>query len=137
MAKIIRGAKFVKQIETQGLKKIHELNIINALANYGREVKNELIKVITTGSRTGRVYRIKGISHQASAPGEAPANLTGRLANSFNYRAGQKELSIFSNLNYSLFLENGTYKIKPRPYFVKTNEENTYKLTRDLNDLRS
>ena len=40
---------------------------------------------ILKGPKTGRIYRIRGRRHQASAPGESPANLTGNLQRSVGF----------------------------------------------------
>lgn len=137
MIEVIRGIKFIDEIKNGNLKLRHDLNIRNAFAEYGKDVKDKLIKVITTGSRTGRVYRFRGAEHIASAPGEPPANRSGRLAGSFDYKARQIELVVYSDINYAPFLEKGTGKMKPRPYFEKTNVANSYKLYRMLNDLQT
>jgi hypothetical protein len=46
------------------------------------------VKVKLTGSRSGRTYRVSrtGRLHRASAPGEPPAVLFGRLRNSIGHR---------------------------------------------------
>ena len=137
MIKILNGVKYTKEIETYDLLNKHKKHIRNCFAEYGKEIKDELFKVITTGNRTGRVYKYKGISYTASAPGEPPANRSGRLADSFRYTARQIELVVFSELDYSLFLEEGTVRMQPRPFFKKTNENNAYRLENSLNDLRA
>jgi len=137
MIKVVRGKRFIDEIQFGKLKQIHDLNIRNAFAEYGKDVKGKLFETITTGSRTGRVYRFRGAEHIASAPGEPPANRGGRLAGSFKYKTRQIELIIYSGLNYAFFLEEGTVRMKPRSYFEKTNVENSYKLYRMLNDLRA
>lgn len=40
---------------------------------------------IRQGGRSGRIYDTASGTHQASAPGEAPANLSGRLAASYTF----------------------------------------------------
>lgn len=115
----------------------HETNIHDALVEHGKEVSVSLSRVITSGSRTGRVYRYRGKSHTASAPGEPPANRSGKMAKSFIYRASTKQLLIgneaFSKRGfpYPGFLEAEMN----RPYFVKTIEGLHYRLTRDLETL--
>ena len=91
-------------------------------------------KILVKESRTlidkpksGRLYRVKRgariINHRASAPGEAPAKLTGNLRSSIDYRVnGSSELNFGTNLKYGLWLERGTKRIKPRPYLQKAIE---------------
>jgi hypothetical protein len=47
-------------------------------------VHKEAVRLLTTGGRSGRKYRRRGVVHQASAPGEPPKSDTGRLAQSGN-----------------------------------------------------
>lgn len=45
-------------------------------------VLEEGTRLLNSPPKTGRKYRRRGVTHQASAPGEAPASDTGRLAQS-------------------------------------------------------
>lgn len=68
--------------------------------------------------KSGRVYRRRGVTHQASAPGEAPAIDTGRLAQSASVipdPANHGALVNFSDRK-ALMLEKGTRKMAPRPF---------------------
>jgi len=71
---------------------------------------------ILSGAKTGRIYGI----HQASAPGEAPANEIGNLAAGIAVAPGPAPLSriIASNAEYSERLEMGSPEgtIAPRPF---------------------
>ena len=80
----------------------------------------------------GRIYnyRLNGrtIRHRASAPGEPPALLTGKLEKSLSAKT-----SGFTSLTYSAgnedviyagFLEYGTSKMAPRPYLIKSIRDN-------------
>ena len=53
-----------------------EAQVEHVLETGARITQEEARRAIQTGSRSGRLYG----SHRASAPGEAPANLTGDLA---------------------------------------------------------
>lgn len=81
-------------------------------------VKSEAIRLILSPPKTGRVYRRKGVVHQASAPGEAPANDMGRLANSITTEFQPDKLTgiIGAHTDYAAYLEYGTSKMEPRPY---------------------
>lgn len=74
--------------------------------------------MIMDGQKTGRIYRRRGVEHQASAPGEAPASDTGRLVQSAHTEYEPADLSgeaIWST-EYAKPLEYGTQKIAPRPF---------------------
>lgn len=91
-----------------------------------RELRTGVRKRIKEKPKTGRHYRIKGRRrrHRASAPGEDPANLTGKLRNSvgFQIRDTDMEFGYRDSVNYGKFLESGTSKMKPRP--ALTNQVN-------------
>lgn len=134
MITIKRGKKHIKDIETKRWIIRHKENIKKAFSNYGKEITDELKRIIITGRRSGRVYIIKGVQHQASREGEPPANLTGKLADGFMYKAGMFRLSIYSKVksnrgfNYPAYLEEDLN----RPYFEITNKRNAYKLEKEL-----
>lgn len=81
-------------------------------------VEAHAVLLITTGSKTGRVYRRRGVKHQASAPGEAPANETGRLVQSRRIQIDARALRallVFADKK-ARHLEHGTLRMKPRPF---------------------
>lgn len=45
-------------------------------------VQEEMIRSIMEPPKSGKIYTRRGVKHQASAPGEKPANDTGNLAKS-------------------------------------------------------
>ncbi len=75
---------------------------------------------ILTGGKSGRVYlRPNGRSHRASAPGEAPANDTGVLANSIRAAsAGRLTWRVGASARYGAALELGTARMAPRPFLA-------------------
>lgn len=84
-------------------------------------VSNEMVRLIRSPPKTGRLYQRRGRVHQASAPGEPPATDTGRLAKSI--RAGRPEVAgmvvrctVQVRAKYARALEYGTQRIAPRPY---------------------
>lgn len=81
-------------------------------------VVEEATSLIMDGQKTGRVYRRGGVTHQASAPGEAPASDSGRLVQSGRTEYDRKELSGTANWStaYAAALEFGSENIEPRPY---------------------
>mgnify|MGYP003344296938 CR=1 FL=1 len=79
----------------------------------------ERMKVSFAQAKSGRVYRVSrtGRPHQASAPGEAPAILTGFLSNSIlTAFPGPRVGEITIGAQYAPYLEQGTRTIAPRPY---------------------
>ena len=83
-------------------------------------VRNEAVLLIMNPPKTGRIYRRRGVEHQASAPGEAPASdhgasgLAGRIRTSYNI-AGLAG-TVIASTDYAAALEYGTQRIEPRPY---------------------
>jgi hypothetical protein len=88
-------------------------------------------KLIYKGPKTGRLYKIPGRKrkHRASAPGEAPANLSGALAKSIGYEITPANEMAFGSRSkddskggvaYGGWLDGGTKRIKPRPHVSRT-----------------
>lgn len=79
-------------------------------------------RLINNPPKTGKIYTRRGVKHQASAPGEAPAGDTGRLAGSANaiYPAQEDLFAVIGYANwsteYARRLELGDEKLDPRPY---------------------
>jgi len=73
---------------------------------------------ILKGPKTGRFYKRGKVIHQASAPGEAPASDTGRLASSMRSEIDQGQLSasVIAGTEYAAHLEYGTTKMAARPF---------------------
>lgn len=66
---------------------------------------------IVNGSKSGRSYG----GHQASAPGEYSAFLTGEHLRSIDYNVtGTKQFEFGAGAEHSVFLELGTSKMEPR-----------------------
>lgn len=67
--------------------------------------------------KSGRIYRRGNVTHQASAPGEAPATDTGMLAGSaYTKPLGQADYETGFTAEYAAPLEFGTPTIQPRPF---------------------
>jgi phage gpG-like protein len=89
------------------------------------------VKRTLTGPRTGRIYTFGKRQHQASAPGEAPALLTGQLRNSITHTMphwdtdNQVRAEVGTALLKAAILEFGGVagngaRILPRPYIEVT-----------------
>jgi hypothetical protein len=80
------------------------------------DVVTEARESLLRQPKTGRVYRTKRGTHQASAPGQPPANWYGGLFSSIaSYRTPDGGLIVASS-EYAGFLEHGTSHIAPRPF---------------------
>lgn len=99
--------------------------IMKAMLYYEGKVKKKL-----TGKRSGRIYIVNGRPHQASAPGEPPASMTGALRQSITHTdviwSGETASGeVGTNKPYGARLEFGGVdsngvRILPRPYFSAT-----------------
>ena len=118
--KTVCGLSKFKKLATDSLRL--------SLYEVGKDIKSEAKRSILEPPKTGRLYRLRlrgvMVSHRASAPGEAPADFTGDLRKSVDYRVkGSTELRISAGsqkVHYAGTLEfggdNGVSKILPRPY---------------------
>lgn len=129
MIKITESA--LNKVAYKSLRQIEERTrsgIRKAWYELGKDLKQESKRLITEPPKTGRIYRIrrkgKTVIHQASAPGESPANLTGALKKSVNYNVSStSELVFGANTKYARRLELGDSKIKKRPYLKRAIDE--------------
>lgn len=92
-----------------------------AVAATSQKVRTDAIKAIQRGTKSGRVYQRSGgqnlsATHQASAPGQAPATDTGTLASSIKADSRNLNGRVYSDLQYAFWLEYGTLTMEPRPY---------------------
>jgi hypothetical protein len=120
-----RGEQYVNEIATKRILIIHDKHIKNAFSHHGKKVTDALRQLIVGGKRSGRMYCYNGKQYQASAPGEPPANRSGRLANSNAYTSSSRELAVFNTAYnkgkpYPSYLEEGTKKMAARAWFEKT-----------------
>lgn len=87
-----------------------------ALYDIGEDMYKEARRLIKEGPKTGIRYKVKGKrSHRASAPGEPPANWTGKLRRSVGFKVRTDEVEYGYKIFYGKFLEEGTVKMKERP----------------------
>jgi HK97 gp10 family phage protein len=97
-----------------------------ALYASGKRVETEAKRSILDGKKSGRLYRRRTVTHQASAPGEAPASDTGRLASSINTSLNGHQAVVIAGrgiARYAAWLEFGTRHIAARPFMFPALEK--------------
>ena len=102
----------------QRVEKAYGVKFRDVVLTAGTYVRNEAIKSIATGPKTGRIYKKGSVFHTASAAGEAPATDTGFLINNIALVVdGDKYgASVESRADYSEALEFGTRNMAARPF---------------------
>lgn len=118
---------------TPGLKRLKQ-KIPDALRDAIREIAFDIrikaMELITSGPKTGTTYKRKSVSHQASAPGEAPASDTGDLLSHITVAAHGRYTDVGTEKLHGLYLEGGTKvkdveRIAPRPFLAPALEEHS------------
>lgn len=93
--------------------------IRKALFDIGLDSARAAEMLINNSGKSGLFYIVNGLPHQASAPGEAPANMSGKLKRSMNYAVhgyDEVEFGAGSEAPYAKYLEGGTERIEQRPF---------------------
>jgi HK97 gp10 family phage protein len=96
----------------------------NIVRGTAQNIRGHAIKSILRGQKSGTEYQKYSPKrkHRASAPGQAPATDTGRLAGSIAANIDGKKAEIVANAEYAAWLEFGTQEIKPRPFMFPAME---------------
>ena len=120
----------------EGLERISKANdrvkaevvkeLEKALYFSAQKVQREAQDSIRKGQKSGRIYKRGGVTHRASAPGEAPASDTGRLINSITAHINKISLNKLESfvvagrgvVKYARMLEFGTAKMGARPFML-------------------
>lgn len=127
---ISNGCNAIEYIVKQNIDSIKS-QMVGRGVSASNELRNSVLHILA-GQRSGRVYKVPATKQKytASAPGEAPANRTGTLRNS--YRAyslaldlgNEYEIHSTTDSQYKTpegyllgdMLEKGTKRIAPRPF---------------------
>ena len=102
-----------------------EKHVGDAVNATGLELRGDIVKAYQRGPASGMTYEKYNPrrTHTASAPGQAPATDTGRLASSVDFkREGPMSAAVGSQVAYAAMLEFGTSRIAPRPAWVPATE---------------
>jgi hypothetical protein len=90
-----------------------------AVATAALRIQGNYRKKLQRGGRSGRIYKRRGIQHQASAPGEPPKTDTGQLAASavVVHEPGSRHAEVIVRAPYAAALEFGSPRsnLEPRP----------------------
>lgn len=115
-------------------------NIRVNLEDIGRELVKEARSYLSL-RKSGRVYNVivrgKRVRHRASAPGQSPANMTGNLKSKISYRVSGLYMFFESNAEYSRFLEDGTSKMRPRPFMRRAAKKKSRRAEEILTRMRT
>jgi HK97 gp10 family phage protein len=127
--KILPGAgNTVFEVKVKNLSKDFKNGIRKAFYFAGKDFKataNEEIK----RKKTGTVYKYKGRKIAAGAAFDYPANRSGANRRSIDFKVeGYDTLEFGAGTNYSPYLEQGTGKMKPRPFLKPSIKKNEQKL---------
>lgn len=147
------NAKVTQQINN--LNALTQRGIRRALYENGKDLADDARKFINTKPKHGKIYKlshgVKGKEltrlkkHTASAPGEAPAVITGLLRKSINFTVSgvnQLEFGVdmrkrYGGADYGKYLEfadlifmtgQGSKNIKPRPFISASYKKNKVKM---------
>ena len=99
----------------------------------GRPVEGGPNKLVAVFGGSGKANLSE--SHQASAPGQAPATDTGFLVTSINFKQVDRlTAEVVSRLDYASYLEFGTKKIAKRPAWIPALEKVRPEFNRRIED---
>jgi HK97 gp10 family phage protein len=102
-----------------------------------QNVRTHAIRAIQGGPKNGKSYEkyAPRRTHRASAPGQAPATDTGRLASSIMADITGLTAEVSANVQYAAPLEFGTVNMAPRPFLQPALESEREKFNARLQRL--
>lgn len=91
----------------------------NGVSDGTNLVYDEILSLVLSTPKSGRLYSFRGGVHQASAPGEPFANMTGNALLQTKVTEEDSGLTgvITGHADYAAYLELGTGKMAARPVF--------------------
>ena len=112
------------------IKNLFNEGIRNAFFDQGDRNVKYARKEILKRNKTGRLYKIGNKLHRASAPGEFPANLSGKLRRGIDYTVrGHNQMEFGDRAKHGVYLEMGTKtalgvtKMELREHIIRTVQE--------------
>jgi hypothetical protein len=94
-----------------------DAGVLNGLRALALIAQGNAQQAVLHGPKTGRIYKRGARTHRASAPGEAPANDFGFLAQSLKIDVTQKlTVDLRALAPYAVHLEYGTRNMAARPF---------------------
>lgn len=96
------------------LRAIVDRDIIKVWLGRVAEESENVFRAGMLGGHSGRIYNRRRGLHQASAPGEYPANDSGALLESLRTRTTSTEATIGTNMRYSRWLRGGSRRMARR-----------------------
>ena len=103
----------------------------------GKDLTGEFNRQVLAKNKTGQLYIIRRGKtrrrHIASAPGETPANISGKYRKAIGFKVDGANQLIFGNsAEHANFLESGTRFMKKRPGLGNTVKASERTIIRDL-----
>ena len=96
--------------------------ILEANRYLGQYITQDIKREIRSGAKTGKVYAYDRngvrVLHQASAKGETPANLTGKLAASINFTIKDRRLQFGSKRGHRATYAKKLHEEMGRPFLT-------------------
>jgi hypothetical protein len=109
---------------TQAIQQSVQEELDKGLYASAQHVATEYKQSILGGPKSGRIYKRRSVTHQASAPGEAPASDTGRLVNAIHVALDGTLAAVMRvTTAYAMVLEFGSRFIAARPAAVPALEK--------------
>ena len=109
---------------TAGVTDVIRRGALRGVTMAANDLRNELLRRIMQDPKSGRVYTRRGVQHQASAPGEAPASDAGALVRGISVVVTETQDRISAQVNsgaaHAPSLEFGTPTMEPRPLMRST-----------------
>jgi len=116
------------KIELEGIKEFNDWITAQAkgdkkklnqnLAKAAEDTQGKAVKSISSGARSGAIYKRGSISHQASAAGQLPKSDTGTLVKNITVEKVSDGYTVGSRKDapHGFWLEFGTSNMSPRPW---------------------